>query len=120
MSEAATAGKPRKWLRRSESAWRALIERQRGSGASIESFCRAEGVSRSTFERWRGILLSSDEMSRPSSSVAKDNDRPAPLQRSEGAPFIDVGMIGSAGHAGEAVEIRLDLGGGIVLTIRRG
>ena len=124
MSEATTAGagarKPKKWQRRSESVWRALIERQRTSGASIETFCRAEGVSRSSFERWRGILSSIDQMSPPPSLVAKDNDRPAQLLRSEGAPFIDVGMLGSAGHAGEAVEIRLDLGGGMVLTIRRG
>jgi hypothetical protein len=120
MSEAATAGKPRKWLRRSKSAWRALIERQRGSGASIESFCQAEGVSRSTFERWRGIRLSSGQICPPSSLVAKDNGRPAPLQRSECTPFIDVGMIGVEGRSGEPLEIRLDLGGGMVLTIRRG
>jgi hypothetical protein len=77
-------------------------------------------VSRSSFERWRGILLSSDQMSLHSSSVAKDNDRPAPRQRSEGAPFIDVGMIGGGGRGAEPVEIRLDLGGGMVLTICRG
>jgi len=123
MSEATIAGagarKPRKWQRRSESVWRALIERQRISGASIETFCRAEGVSRSSFERWRGILSSSDQMSPPPSSVAKDNHRPVSLQRSEGVPFIDAGMIGE-GRGAEPVEIRLDLGGGMVLTIRRG
>lgn len=124
MSEATTAGagarKPRKWQRRSESVWRALIERQRISGASIETFCRAEGVSRSSFERWRGILSSSDQMSPPPSSVAKDNDRPVLLQRSEGVPFIDAGTLGGGGRGAEPVEIRLDLGGGMVLTIRRG
>lgn len=125
MSEAMTAvaavGNSRKWQRRSESAWRELVERQRRSGIDVQAFCRTEGVSRSSFERWRSILTSSDQAAPRSSSVLKGADRPVAPLRTEGGSFIDVGMIGSGvERTGEAVEIRLDLGGGVVLTIRRG
>ena len=124
MSEATAVGgvarKPKKWQRRSESVWRALIERQRRSGASLERFCRAEGVSRSSFARWRGMLSLSDPRRSSPLSVAKDSDGSVPRPRSEGSRFIDAGMIGGGDRSAEPVEIRLDFGGGVVLTIRRG
>jgi len=124
MSEATAVGgvarKPKKWQRRSESVWRALIERQRRSGVSLERFCRSEGVSRSSFARWRGMLSLSDPRRSSPLSVAKDSDGSVPLERSEDSRFIDAGMIGGGDRSAEPVEIRLDLGGGVVLTIRRG
>lgn len=134
MSEATAVGgvarKPKKWQRRGESVWRALIERQRRSGVSLERFCRSERVSRSSFARWRGMLSLSDPRRSSPLSVAKDSDSPVPrprwegfrlpLERSEGSRFIDAGMIGGGDRSAEPVEIRLDLGGGVVLTIRRG
>jgi putative transposase len=111
----------KKWQRRSKAAWRALIARQAISGESIEAFCRAQGVSRSSFERWRGLL--SPVATAPDSSphsVAHHNDLPAVSERYAEHRFIDAGEIGLGNSGGEPLEIRLELGGGIVLTIRRG
>jgi hypothetical protein len=95
-----------------------LVERQRRSGTGVQAFCRTEGVSRSSAERWRSILTSSDQAAPRSSSVVKGADRSVAPSRTEGDSFIDVGMIDSSGgeRAGEVVEIRIDLGGGAVLT----
>jgi hypothetical protein len=68
----------------------------------------------------RSILTSSDQAAPRSSSVVKGLDRPVAPSRTEGGPLADVGMIGGGERAGELVEIRLDLGGRVVLTIRRG
>jgi hypothetical protein len=111
----------RKWQRRSKAAWRALIARQAISGETIEAFCRAQGVSRSSFERWRGLLLPAATAPDVSlHSVAHHNDRPAVSERSAEHCFIDAGEIGLGGNGVKPLEIRLELGGGIVLTIRRG
>jgi hypothetical protein len=121
VAEPSGARPARKWQRRSKAAWRALIARQAISGETIEAFCRAQGVSRSSFERWRGLL--SPATSAPGvspHSVAHHNDRPAVSERSAEHCFIDAGEIGLGGNGVEPLEIRLELGGGIVLTIRRG
>ena len=111
----------RKWQRRSKAAWRALIARQAISGETIEAFCRAQGVSRSSFERWRGLLLPAATAPDVSlHSVGHHNDRPAVSERSAEHRFIDAGEIGLGSGGAEPLEIRLELGGGIVLTIRRG
>ena len=119
--EASRVRPVRKWQRRSKAAWRALIARQAISGETIEAFCRAQGVSRSSFERWRGLL--SPATSAPGvspHSVAHHNDRPTVSERSAEHCFIDAGEIGLGGNGVKPLEIRLELGGGIVLTIRRG
>jgi putative transposase len=111
----------RKWQRRSKAAWQALIARQAISGETIEAFCRAQGVSRSSFERGRGLLSPAATVQDVSlQSVAPHNDRPAVSERSAEHCFIDAGEIGLGGNGVKPLEIRLELGGGIVLTIRRG
>ncbi len=36
-----------------ERYWRAVLERQAGSGVSIAKFCRSEGVSEPSFYSWK-------------------------------------------------------------------
>lgn len=43
-------------VRRSESEWRDLMHRFTKSGRSRAAFCRAEGISRSTFDLWQRKL----------------------------------------------------------------
>jgi hypothetical protein len=108
--------------RRSKAAWRALIARQAASGETVEDFCRTQGVSRSSFDRWRG-LLSPEATSAVLSldAVGRHGDRPVASDRSAEHRFIDAGEIGLGDRGGaEPLEIRLELGGGMVLTIRRG
>jgi transposase-like protein len=47
----------RKWRRRSEAQWRALIDRHESGGTSVEAFCRAESISTGSVYRWRQRLL---------------------------------------------------------------
>lgn len=42
--------------RRSQVAWKALIEQQEQSGLSAAAFCREQGVLAKSFYRWRSRL----------------------------------------------------------------
>lgn len=87
---------------------RALLARCAASGLSVEAFCRREAISPSSFYRWRSIFSStSREVVTSGSSIA----------RSKAADFVDVGTLGPA-H--ERLEVRLDLGGGVLLHLVRG
>ncbi len=51
--------KPKR-AQRSESEWRALIEKQRQSGQTILSFCRQHEVCDHSFYQWRKRLFSKE------------------------------------------------------------
>lgn len=96
-----------------ESAWRQRLSRFAQSGQTVKAFCHEESVSTCSFYHWR------QRLQRPA----------APCGGSvESAAFVDLGAITgsgtrieSAAAAGAAnLTIRLDLPGGIVLTIARG
>ena len=90
VSDSVGARPVKKWQRRSKAAWRALIARQAISGETIEAFCRAQGVRRSTFERWRGLLSPATTTPDVSPhSVAHHNDRLVASERSAEHRFID-------------------------------
>jgi transposase-like protein len=115
IAAAATGVKRKSWRRHGEQAWRAMIEGQRRSGMNIEAFCAREGVSRSSFGRWRR-LLAARAGGTPNEIVAAGESSTFDTRRSG---FIDAGVL-HASATNEPVEIRLELGGGLVVTIRRG
>lgn len=92
--------------RRSVEGWRELVARQARSGLSVQAFCRQEHLNTWTFYGWRSRLRK-----RTAAAEAPATDRePA-------AGFIDLGALsGSSSRC----EIRLDLGGGVVLHVARG
>ena len=90
--------------RRSREAWRELLTRFAASSLEIEAFCAHEGLSVSSFRRWRSLLT--DEVSRGAAL-------PSP---GEQAGFVDAGLLGGGGR----LELRLDLGGGVILHLSRG
>jgi hypothetical protein len=94
-----------KGKRRDGQEWRAVVGRFAGSGLGVEAFCEREGVSRSSFGRWRSFLADTD--------LAGGAAAPA-----ERAGFVDAGLVGLSG--GGRLEVRLDLGGGVVLHVLRG
>jgi hypothetical protein len=49
---------PRKRVRRGIEGWRTLISQQRASGETVEAFCAARGIPRSSFSKWRNRLES--------------------------------------------------------------
>jgi hypothetical protein len=101
-----------------EAAWRSRLLRHAQSGKSIAAFCRDEAVSTASFHIWRSKLAAVDAHAA----------QPAPP-----AAFIDLGAIKTGGVAAIArssasppastlssgIDVRIDLGGGIVLTITR-
>ncbi|WP_445468621.1 IS66 family insertion sequence element accessory protein TnpA [Massilia scottii] len=98
-------------------ALRSRPQRHAQNGQSIAAFCRDEAVSIASFHIWRAKL------------AAAGQHRANPAQP---AAFIDLGAIKNAvgvtpkAHAPESgpaplpgVDVRIDLGCGIVLTITR-
>lgn len=74
-----------------------MLSRFATSGMSVREFCRVEKVSESSFHRRRGTR----------GIAAKES------------AFVDVGALSSADGAGKHVELRIDLGDGLVLTLVR-
>ena len=94
---------------RKEVEWRQRLARFATSGQQIKSFCQAESVSEAVFYRWRKQL------------TAVGGVAPA-------AGFIDAGVmppappVPSMTHCesvGATLEVRLDLGHGLVLQLVR-
>ena len=94
-----------KGKRRSREEWRAVFDRFEESGLGVEAFCEREGVGKSSFGRWRSFLA----------DTGLAGGAAAPAER---AGFVDAGLIGLGG--GGRIEVRLDLGGGVVLHVLRG
>jgi sigma54-dependent transcription regulator len=101
-----------------EATWRNHLARHAASGKSIAAFCRDEAISQANFHVWRTKLAN---------GANEHAARPAPQ-----ATFIDLGAVNSAvgSRATErapapaplaipSIDIRIDLGGGVVLTIAR-
>ena len=102
------------------AAWRSRLARYAAGTQNVAAFCRGEAVSTWSFYKWRTRLRGLDARgvwARPAVS--------------EPAPFIDLGAVagrvaGTPATAGTAtaaapgsIAVRLDLGGGVVLTIVR-
>lgn len=105
---------------RNESIWRERLARQTASGKTIAVFCREEGVGKSTLSYWRRRLgLVGARAGHKLAAVA--------------APFLDVGRVKAARwrhpsaspldnafeRSSTNIELRLELGGGVVLHIAR-
>ena len=94
---------------RKEAEWRQRLARFAANSQEVKSFCQAESVSEATFYRWRKQLA--------------ETGGAAPA-----AGFIDVGAMSPAPavpsmtpceSAGATLEVRLNLGHGLVLQIVR-
>ena len=98
-------------------SWREVMLRFDDAGTTVSAFCAREGLSTSSFYRWRERL---------GWAVGAGGAAPRRSGRSElavqptGAGFIDLGHLATPPRdAGAGVELRLDLGGGVVLQIWR-
>ena len=98
-----------------EAAWRELLQRFERGDETVEAFCQREGVSKSTFTRWRsrGLAPASETISfMPIAS--KTSTKPQ-------AGFVDLGALCPPAAAGAGrLELTLDLGSGITLRVVRG
>jgi hypothetical protein len=95
-----------KRIKRSEATWREIFARHVSSGLSVLEFCRAEGINPGVFRRRRSML---------SGGVQVEQSK-ARTKAKVVAPFIDIGAVGACSAR---MEVRLELGGGVVLTVAR-
>lgn len=116
----------RKRKRLGVEAWRGLFSRYASSGLAVEAFCRREVVSTSSFYRWRGLLVSEPPPSRELSCVSAATIAKLPSRGVRGgtpavASFVELGALRAPlEKRGSGFELRLDLGGGLLLSLVRG
>ena len=96
--------------RRSVENWRELLARQVRSGRSVQAFCRQERLNTWTFCGWRSRLRGRTATAEAAAVGESTELEPA-------AGFIELGALGSSSSR---CEIRLGLGGGVVLQVVHG
>lgn len=96
--------------RRSVENWRELVARQARSGLSVQAFCRQERLNTWTFYGWRSRLRKRAAVAETAAVSEATDTEPA-------AGFIDLGALS---RSSSRCEIRVDLGGGVVLQVVRG
>jgi hypothetical protein len=94
-----------------ESVWRDRVARFSSSGQKVEVFCRDEGVSAWSFYQWRKRLGAVERQAKAPTAAA---------------PFIDLGTVPAPPVCERTredrrsdMEIRIELGGGIIVQIAR-
>jgi hypothetical protein len=97
----------------SAQAWGEVFRRFEGSGDSVVGFCKREGLNTSSFHRWRQRLaLTAKASTAPEAGGS--------TRQSAVASFIEMGSMAAASAAAGRLEVRLDLGAGLVLHVVRG
>ena len=101
-----TGSRKGKGRRRSRSEWRSLLAKAGGSGLGVKAFCRRVGISAASFYRWRSLL--SDAV-----------DRGEVVVRDSAPAFVDLGALNSASSPRQRLDLKLELGDGLVLHLAR-
>lgn len=91
---------------RSEGQWRSLLAKYGDSGLGVEEFCRSQAISASSFYRWRSALQ----------AVPDGGQR---RRSEEVAGFVDLGRLDPAPPRRASLELKLDLGDGLMLHLVR-
>lgn len=95
-----------KGSRRSRHEWRSLLAKFDGSGLGVDAFCRREAISAASLYRWRTLL-----------GDGGDSDRAVVACTTPA--FVDLGTLDSAGASGPRIDLKLELGDGLVLHLVR-
>ena len=97
--------------RRSLSAqeWARVMRRFTTSGMTVSAFCQREGLNEGSFYRWRPRVM------------ARAVNREVVEQASQPNGFVDIGALheASGGAGAGALDLRLELGGGLSLHLVR-
>jgi putative transposase len=98
--------------RRSQSAWRELVDRQEQSGLTVAQFCEREGIKSASLYGWRSRLRETPK----DTAVPEVAPKKAKHRKAPSSGFIDLGALGSSRSR---FEIRLELGHGVLLHLVR-
>lgn len=79
---------------------------------TIKAFCQQRKIVESTFYRWLSVLRNDEVISQPSQSNAVQSE-----VQPKSSDFLDIGAINL--NQSSSLELRLDLGDGVVLTLSR-
>lgn len=94
------------------SSWREVMRRFDAAGTSVQAFCAGEGLSTTSFYRWR------ERLDTQVAAATRQSTTPAVRARSA-VGFVELGGLLAAGGGGSALELKLDLGGGVLLQLTR-
>ena len=98
-------------------SWREVMLGFGEAGETVSAFCAREGLSSSSFYRWRERLGSVGDAG---GAALRHGGRSELAVPPRAAGFIDLGHLATPPRdAGAGLELRLDLGGGVVLQIVR-
>lgn len=96
-----------------DAGWRELLSRFDEGDETVQAFCQREGVSKSAFHRRRSLRGLACEAA------------PAMVQADRGAAqrrggFVELGALCGSSTKAPRLELTLDLGGGVTLSVVRG
>jgi hypothetical protein len=80
---------------------------------SVRRFCEREGLGTASFYRWRSLLEAKPERRK---TLRPRVEGMAPVA---GPGFLDLGSVEAAGNEVVRMEVRLELGDGLVLKLIR-
>ncbi|MFM9886538.1 MAG: IS66 family insertion sequence element accessory protein TnpA [Burkholderiales bacterium] len=100
-----------------QARWRALVSAFEASGLSMPAFCQREGIAESTFYAWRARLRGGRRRVKAAVPGATRGFVPLGVIGASGVPAL---ASPTATDTASCLEIKLDLGGGVVLHLRRG
>jgi transposase-like protein len=104
------------------SLWRERVARHVGSGKTIAAFCREEGIGKSTLSHWRRRLgVAGIVATAPAAGTAFLDLGPVKASpvKAVTTPPSPASLTGPARDGLASLELRLELGHGIVLHIAR-
>ncbi len=94
--------------------WREVLGRFAAAATTVDAFCAREGLSSSSFYRWR------ERLQRASTPAMAPRARVNGIAVPVPAGFIELGDLAHPSCRTEAgFHVRLELGGGLVLQITR-
>lgn len=92
-----------KRIRRSAENWKTLLVRQLARGLSVAALCARGRLNTASFYQWR-------------SRLGRELLGAPPVASAAGGAFVDLGALGGSSR----FELRIELGGGLVLQLMRG
>jgi hypothetical protein len=105
-SEAMAGRRKGEGSRRSQNEWRSLLAKFGSSGMGVDAFCRREAISAASFYRWRSLLGNGGN----GGEVVGSDTTPV---------FVDLGTVNCASSSRARLDLKLDLGEGLVVHLVR-